>query len=133
MERLQRRAIASPTRAHGGRDPVALLRCLAAAVLPPMLVVALGVAAWWLYIRVGDAKPYLVPSPERVWTRWSGDLGFFYGEGWVTVQEALGGLALGAGGALLLAAVLAHSRPVERAVLPVAVALKMTPVVAIAP
>jgi ABC-type nitrate/sulfonate/bicarbonate transport system permease component len=96
-------------------------------------VLGLGVLAWWLYVRISGVKPYLVPSPEAVFRRWWGDAGFFYGEGLVTMTEALAGLALGGGLALLLAVVLAHSRPLERGVLPVAIALKVTPIVAIAP
>lgn len=101
--------------------------------LPPAIVLALGVAAWGAYVRVSGVKPYLAPSPEAVLRRWWGDAGFFYGEGLVTVGEAVGGLTLGGGLALVIATLLAHSRALERGVLPVAIALKVTPVVAVAP
>jgi ABC-type nitrate/sulfonate/bicarbonate transport system permease component len=103
------------------------------AALPPLVVLVLGVAAWWLYVRLSGVKPYLVPAPETVFRRWWGDPGFFYGEGMVTVSEALCGLALGGGLALAAAVLLAHSRPLERGVLPVAIGLKVTPIVAVAP
>ncbi len=106
---------------------------LAATALPPALVFAVGVLAWGLYVRLSGVKPYLLPPPQAVWWRWAGDLGFFYGEGMITTLEALGGLALGGGLALLLAVPLAYSRPLERGILPVAIALKVTPIVAVAP
>lgn len=102
-------------------------------VLAPALVFGVMLLAWELYVRLSGVKPYLVPSPAAVFQRWWGDLGFFYGEGWVTVGEALAGLALGGGVALLVAVLLAHSRALERGVLPVAIALKVTPIVAVAP
>ncbi|MCS7002447.1 MAG: hypothetical protein NZ518_06330, partial [Dehalococcoidia bacterium] len=112
--------------AHAGRR-------VAATALPPMMVLLGALLAWDLFVRWTEAKPYLVPSPQAVWRRWWGDLGFFYGEGLVTMQEAIGGLVLGGGLALLVAVIVAHCRPLERGVLPVAIAVKVTPVVAVAP
>lgn len=105
----------------------------ARAAIPPALLLAIAIAGWWLYVELAGIKPYLAPTPDQVWRRWTGDLGFFYGEGWVTLQEALGGLLIGGTAALALAVVLSQSRLLERSVMPVAIALKMTPVVAIAP
>ena len=114
---------------RGGRYPRRLLR----STLPPAAMMALAIAMWGIYVRVSGVKPYLLPPPGAVWRRWFGDLDFFYRQGMVTMAEALGGLALGGGLALLLAVALAHSRPLERAVLPIAIALKVTPIVAVAP
>jgi ABC-type nitrate/sulfonate/bicarbonate transport system permease component len=113
--------------------PARALRRTVATALPPAVVLLGALLAWDLFVRLSGAKPYLVPSPQAVWQRWWGDLGFFYGEGLITVQEAVGGLALGGGLALLAAVVVAHSRALERGVLPVAIAVKVTPVVAVAP
>ncbi len=118
----------TPSR-HAGRRAGAV----AGAVLPPLLVLAIGVAAWEAYVRISGVKPYLLPAPAAVWGRWWGDLGFFYGEGLVTMLEALAGLVVGGGLALALAVALAHSRPLERGIMPVAIALKVTPIVAVAP
>ncbi len=112
---------------------VALLARGVSSAAPPLTVLILTILAWDLYVRLRDIKPYIMPSPLAVWQRWTGDLGFFYGEGLVTMREAAGGLVLGGGIAVALAAVVAHSRPLERGVLPVAIAVKVTPVVAVAP
>lgn len=132
MERQEPRSRAAPLRLPT-INPARTLKRAAITGLPPLFLLALAIGVWWAYVLLADVKPYLAPSPEQVARRWMSGLSFFYGEGWVTLQEALGGLLIGGGAALALAVLLAHSRLLERAVMPVAVALKMTPVVAIAP
>lgn len=102
-------------------------------VLPPVLTVVAIVVAWQLYVTLRDVPEYLVPGPGAVASRLLEDPGYFYSEGLVTITEALLGLGLGGGLALALAVALAHSRALERSVLPVAIALKVTPIVAVAP
>jgi NitT/TauT family transport system permease protein len=104
-----------------------------ALALPPLLTLLLVVAGWQLYITVRDVPQYLVPGPGAVLDRFREDPGLFLGEGMVTLSEALMGLALGGGLALLLGVLMAHSRALERSVLPLAIALKVTPIVAVAP
>ena len=132
MQNVIPTAVTSPGRVRTARA-FGMARGMFGAVLPPAAVVSVMIVAWAVYVRLSGVKPYLVPAPDTVFARWTGDLSFFYGEGWTTLQEALAGLALGGGLAVLLATVLAHSRLLERGVLPVAVALKVTPIVAIAP
>lgn len=130
------RALLTPVSLTRSTRPARLRRAAARVVwnvLPPAAVVAAIVVVWGLWVRLSGVKPYLLPAPQVVGRRWWGDLGFFYGEGLVTVLEAVAGLAVGGGLALMLGVALAHSRPLERGVLPVAIALKMTPIVAVAP
>ena len=122
-----RRGVTTPARR--GRRPSGW----AGAVLPPSLTLALVVAAWQLYVSVRDVPGYLVPAPGDVARRLLADPRFFYEQGLVTLTEALLGLALGGGLALVAAVALAHSRALERSILPLAIALKVTPIVAVAP
>lgn len=101
--------------------------------VPAVSLVALLVLGWQLYVSVRRVPVYLVPGPGVVFQRWSGDLGFFYGEGLITLGEAMLGLAVGGGTALLLGVLLAQVPTLERAIVPLAIALKVTPIVAIAP
>ena len=101
--------------------------------LAPLLVLALMIAAWQTYVSVTHAPEYLVPGPGAVVQRFLEEPGYFYREGLVTTIEALLGLALGGSLAFATGVVLAYSRPLERSVLPWAIALKMTPIVAVAP
>lgn len=102
-------------------------------VTPPLLALALATLIWQLWIDAAHVPPYLVPAPEAVIERICADPGFYVRQSWVTLQEALLGLALGGGSALVLAIVLAHSRLLERSLLPLAIAIKVTPIVAVAP
>ena len=129
------RVLPRPATREQDRPPtwIAAGRAALAAASPPLVMAALLVSAWAVYVRLSGVRPYLVPSPAMVWRRWWGDLPFFFGEGLTTLSEAMGGLAIGAGLAFALAVPLAHSRRLERSVLPLAIALKVTPIVAIAP
>lgn len=113
------------------RPRVAVGRLLSLA--SPFVTLTLVVAAWQAYVRLRDLPVYLVPGPAVVARRFLSDPWFFYAEGGVTLTEALLGLALGGGVAIVLGAALAHSRALERSVLPWAIALKVTPIVAVAP
>jgi ABC-type nitrate/sulfonate/bicarbonate transport system permease component len=91
------------------------------------------VVAWEVTVRAAEVPSYLVPAPSLVAARWAQDPGFFLTEGGVSLGEALGGLLVGGGAALLAGLAMARVRWLERAVLPLALVLKMTPVVVVAP
>jgi NitT/TauT family transport system permease protein len=124
---LNRRA--THERAERRLDPRRLLIQAGA----PLVVLAIVVALWQLYVSATGVPEYLVPGPGAVAGRFLEQPGYFYREGMVTVTEAVLGLALGSGLAFAAGTVLAYSRPLERSVLPWAIALKMTPIVAVAP
>jgi len=95
-----------------------------------VLVVALALEAWTRALRVPG---YLFPAPSAVAARLAGDPGFFAAETVVTVAEAAGGFALGAALAFAAASAMAFSRALERTIFPVAILVKLTPIVAVAP
>ncbi len=111
----------------------AWLRTGARAGWPPLLVAALALTAWEAWIRVRGVPDYLAPSPTAVADALLADPTRFLGAGAVSLQHAMGGLVLGAGGAFALGAVMAHSHRLERALYPFALMVKVTPIVAIAP
>ena len=102
-------------------------------VLPPFVALAVAGAIWEAWTRFADVPTYLVPAPSVVADRLVGDIWFFVGEGAVTLAEALAGFALGTAVALVGAALMTHSRFIERSLLPLAILVKVTPVVAVAP
>ena len=102
-------------------------------VLPAAAALAVVAVGWEVWTRVADIKPYLVPRPSVVLDRLLGDLGFFAGHGGTTLWEAVAGFALGSFVALVGATAMAHSRLLERGLFPVAVLVKVTPLVAYAP
>jgi NitT/TauT family transport system permease protein len=88
---------------------------------------------WEAAVSLWRVPVYLLPGPSAVVTRLVADPLFFGREGLVTLGEALGGLLIGGVLALGAGVLMAQWRWLERALLPVAVIAKVTPVVVVAP
>ena len=95
-----------------------------------LAAVALVLEAWTSAFRVPG---YLVPAPSAVAARLARDATFFAGETTVTLFEAALGFALGTSLAFVAASAMAFSRALERTIFPLAILVKLTPIVAIAP
>lgn len=120
------------------RLPIAWLRMRIPGVglsylLPPIIALSVAGAIWEVWTRLAGVPTYIVPAPSKVLDRLVGDLPFFVGEGMVTLAEALAGFALGTLVALVGATLMTQSRFIERSLLPLAILIKVTPVVAVAP
>ena len=115
-----------------GRHLSDLIRNVRLAVLPLITLAAVGIA-WEVTVRLSGVAEYLVPTPSAVGSRLFGDIGYFLFHGLITLIEALGGFAMGTLIALVAAVVMAHSRLFERTVYPLALLIKVTPIVAVAP
>jgi NitT/TauT family transport system permease protein len=105
----------------------------AARVLLPIGVLALGILAWDLVVRVKAIPPYVLPAPGLVFaTLWS-DRTLLFDSLLVTLTTTLEGFALALAGGVGLAVLFNQSRLVEYSLYPYAVILQVTPIVAIAP
>jgi NitT/TauT family transport system permease protein len=102
-------------------------------LLTPALASALLLAVWETWVRVRDVKEYLLPAPSAILAALVDDPGRFAEGARLSLQAAVGGLLLASLGAFILAVAMAHSRALERALYPPALALKVTPIVAVAP
>ena len=126
--------IHAPGARRGGSAPASTwIRRGLLAGAPPVLVAMLVLAAWEAWIRAREVPEYLAPAPTAVADALLADPMRFLGAGAVSLQHALGGLVLGAGSAFLLGVAMAHSRRLERALYPLALLVKVTPIVAVAP
>lgn len=110
-----------------------VLRTAAAHVLPPLFAFVVLVALWEAYIAWRDVSVIVVPAPHRIAERLLADPWFFVREGAYTFYEATLGLLIGSSIALVMALVMSYSKVLERAVFPIAIAVKVTPIVAITP
>jgi len=115
------------------KTPPSRLRGWLALTLPSLIGFAAVLAAWEAWVRLRDIKVYLVPAPSRVADRLAADPELFLREGLRTLEGALLGFAVGAAVAIGLATIMAQSRFLERAIFPLAILIKVTPIVAIAP
>jgi len=99
----------------------------------PVLGVAVVIGLWWLLILIFEIKPILLPSPLDIVDAFGRQPRYLVEETWVTMVEVLTGFGIAATGGLVLAVVLAASRVLERATLPMLVGLNSVPKVAIIP
>jgi len=102
-------------------------------LVAPIVVACLLLGAWQIAVVANDVPAYLVPSPSRIaQTLWS-DRALLASALGVTASIALAALALAVilGGAIALLA--SQSRWLEASILPYAILLQVTPIVAIAP
>ena len=102
-------------------------------LLPSAVALALLMGIWELWVRAAGVAVYIVPAPSDVLGRLLGDAGYFAGHGAVTLLEAAAGFLLGAAVAAAAATVMAHSRLLERTLFPLAILVKVTPIIAVAP
>lgn len=108
--------------------------------VPPLrrwLVSGLGLAAvlalWEIAVGALRVPVYLLPAPTAIWQQLGRDWPLLVRHAQPTVIEAAGGFLLGNGVAIGLAAAFVHSAPLQRALFPVAIALRTVPLVAITP
>ena len=102
-------------------------------LLPPILLTAAILLGWEIACRMLQVPPWFLPPPSAVATALIARAPLLAASAGATFWMALQALFLATvlGGGLALAVSL--SRPAEQAVRPLAVALQVTPVVAIAP
>jgi NitT/TauT family transport system permease protein len=97
----------------------------------PAAVATVGLGLLWNL--VAEHNPYVLPKLGAVWSQLSDNPTFYLRNAMTTLKEAMAGLGCAVLGASLLAVVAAESAVLRRAILPLAVVLNVTPVVAIAP
>lgn len=102
-------------------------------LLPPMFTLMALCVVWELWIRIANVPEYIVPGPMAILSHLFGDIGFFVHHGLITLWEAIAGFALGTTVAFTGAILMAHSRLLERILFPLALMVKVTPIVAVAP
>ncbi|HEV8536843.1 MAG TPA: ABC transporter permease [Candidatus Limnocylindria bacterium] len=102
-----------------------------------LLIAGAAIIAVAAVVEVGTrlfrVPPYLMPAPSAIATRLATDAGFFAREAAITLGEATLGFALGTAIAFVIATAMARSQPVERTLFPLAILVKLTPIVAVAP
>lgn len=109
------------------------MRRYAAIVVPPAVALLLLLSVAEVAVRLFEVPAFLVPPPSAVFTTMMAERVALLGAAKTTAIAALAGLGLSMGIGVLVGAVLASSRLVERAFYPYAVFLQTVPIVAIAP
>lgn len=103
------------------------------AVVIPVIALICLLAAWELIVKVFTINAIVLPPPTAIALAFAENWRVLLKETGITMLESVFGFILGSGIAYLLAVAFVHSRTTEQAVYPYAVALKSTPLIAIAP
>ncbi|HVL35397.1 MAG TPA: ABC transporter permease [Burkholderiales bacterium] len=104
-----------------------------ARVVPPVLILIVGLAAWELFVRVRDIPVFILPGPIVIVQTLVRDWTMLYPSLVVTVLITVGALTAATVLGVLIAVLFAQSKWVELSFFPYAVILQVTPIVAIAP
>jgi NitT/TauT family transport system permease protein len=100
--------------------------------LPVITLIGLLIL-WELAVRGAQIPAYTLPTPSLIAATLWNNFPSLAASWWFTLKITLGALALACAGGVLIAALFALFPTLEVALLPVAVILQVTPVVAIAP
>jgi NitT/TauT family transport system permease protein len=102
-------------------------------ILLPIVVLAAGIAAWDLVVRVNDIPPYVLPGPGAVLRTLIDDWNILSQSLLTTLWTTVEGFVAAAIGGIALALLFNQSKWLEYSLLPYAIILQVTPVIAIAP
>jgi NitT/TauT family transport system permease protein len=127
MSALQPPPLAAEQTSVGSR-PLFLVR-----VLLPFIVLAAGIAAWELVVRLNDIPSYVLPAPSVVLQTLVGDWPVLSESLLTTLTTTLEAFLGAAVGGVALALLFNQSKWLEYSLFPYAVILQVTPVIAIAP
>jgi NitT/TauT family transport system permease protein len=98
-----------------------------------VVVFVAGIVLWDLVVRIGEIPPYLLPGPVLVFQTLIADWSILSESLGVTLLTALEGFIAAAVGGIALALLFNQSKWLEYSLLPYAIVLQVTPVIAIAP
>lgn len=102
-------------------------------IVTPAVFVAVLLIVWEIAVRALKVPPYILPTPSAMAVAVAYNLPILAASAWTTLSMALAALFIASATACAVALLLGLSPLAEKAVKPVAVALQVTPVVAIAP
>ncbi|HVV42503.1 MAG TPA: ABC transporter permease [Nitrobacter sp.] len=102
-------------------------------LLLPVAVLAIGAVAWDLIVRINGIPPYVLPGPGAVVAALVESWPILWSSLLVTLRTTLEGFVAAAAGGIALALLFNQSKWLEHALMPYAIILQVTPVIAIAP
>jgi NitT/TauT family transport system permease protein len=102
-------------------------------VWAPLVAFAVIVVTWHIAITVTDTPVYVFPKPTDILDAAVERADLLAESAWRSISAAAIGLALAIVGGILVAILLNSARPLEQALVPYAVLIQTTPIVAIAP
>jgi NitT/TauT family transport system permease protein len=99
----------------------------------PTLTLVCLLSLWEVADLIFDFNKIIIPTPTEITIAFVGNYARLFRETGITMLESVLGFLLGGVSAVLLAVAFVHSRTTQEALYPYAIALKSTPLIAIAP
>jgi NitT/TauT family transport system permease protein len=99
----------------------------------PLLGFGVVLGAWWLATTVYDIRPIFLPPPDSVFSFLKDNPEYFAEHAWTTIYQTVAGFGIATAAGLVTAVLLASSRILERATMPLVVSLNAIPKVALGP
>jgi NitT/TauT family transport system permease protein len=99
----------------------------------PLVALAAGAAVWEAAVRINNLPVYVLPAPSVVLATLIQDWSLLFGSLLTTLLTTVQGFIAAAVGGIAIAVLFSRSKWLEYALLPYAVILQVTPVIAIAP
>ena len=106
---------------------------VAARVAAPVILFALLITIWQVWVVVADVKPFLLPTPIDAFGEAIENRSFLLSQTWVTLSEIAYGYLLAVAIGVPLAMAIANSRLIEISLFPLLVASQVVPKIALAP
>jgi NitT/TauT family transport system permease protein len=122
-----------PSVAYRSELAPGLLRVYTRRYLPAALIFVGGLVLWELTVRVFDIKRFLLPRPTAIIAAFGREFGTVTAAGWFTMREAMGGFVLGASAGVGIALITARWTLIRDGLMPFAIAVNATPIIALAP
>ena len=113
-------------------EPALARRIVARAAIPAIILI-LFLSSWELLVVVFAVPEYILPRPSAILASFAGEWGTMGHHTALTAYEAILGYVIGNGVAVVVAALMAEFRFLERNLYPYVVLLRCLPVVTIAP
>jgi NitT/TauT family transport system permease protein len=101
--------------------------------LPAAALFVLALAAWEVVVTVFHIEGFLLPKPSAIAATFREQLPVIFPAGLFTLREAVGGFVLGSVLGVLIALATARWTTVSAGMMPFAIAVNSTPIVALAP
>ncbi len=101
--------------------------------VPAAIVFALALIVWEAVVFAFDIENFLLPKPSLIAVTFLGELPVVFGASVFTMRAAVGGFLLGSLLGVLIAVGTARWTVVSEGMMPLAVAINSTPIVALAP
>lgn len=126
-------AVPPANRPRTRRSAAAWWRGLGSMVGLPVLGFAIVLGTWWLVTTVYDIRPLFLPPPDSVFRFVIDNPSYFMENAWTTLYQTVAGFGIATAAGLVTAFLLASSRILARAAMPLVVCLHAIPKVALAP